>query len=102
MGSNDILHINAAYVASWKKVNPKLYDLNTDGRYLYYKDEKIDISEIYMQDILSNPNLFYSIDNIDSKDLFNIIMIHVNAIKIKEKELKEKVRRLSNYEQHYN
>jgi len=102
MGGNDILQINAAYVASWKKVNPKLHDLDTDGRYLYYKDEKIDISDIYMQDILNNPNLFYSIDNIESKDLFNIIMIHVSAIKIKEKELKEKVRRLNNYEPYYN
>ena len=50
MGSNDILHINAAYVASWKKVNPKLYDLfmnkltleaNLSG---HFKNEHVDLS----------------------------------------------------------
>lgn len=102
MSGNDNFQINVAYVASWKQVNPKLFDLKTDGRYLYYKDEKLDISDIYMQDILNNPNLFYSMDNIESNDLFNIIKIHVNAIKIKEKELKEKVRRMKEYDPYYN
>lgn len=98
MGGNENFQINAAYVASWKQVNPKLLDMKTDGHYLYYKNEKLDISDIYMQDILSNPNLFYSMDTIDVEDLFNIIKIHVSAIKIKEKELKDKVRRLNEYE----
>lgn len=98
MGGNNNFQINAAYVASWKQVNPKLYEIKTDGRYLYYQNEKLDISDIYMQDILSNPNLFYSMDTIEGQDLFNIIKIHVNAIKIKEKELEDKVRRLSEYE----
>lgn len=98
MSGNDNFQINAAYVATWKQENPKLLDLKTDGHYLYYQNEKLDISDIYMQDLLSNPNLFYSIRTIDGKDLFNIIKIHVNAVKIKEIELKEKVRRLNEYE----
>lgn len=98
MSGNDNFQINAAYVASWKQVNPKLLNLKTDGHYLYYRDEKLDISNIYMQDVLNNPNLFYSMDTIEEQDLFNIIKIHVNAIKIKEEELKNKVRRLNEYE----
>jgi hypothetical protein len=98
MSGNNIIQINAAYVASWKKMNPKLNALKTDGHYLEYNNEKIDISEIYMQDILSNPNLYYSISSIEANDLFNIIKIHVEAMKIKEKELAEKVRRANAYE----
>lgn len=98
MSSNDNFQINAAYVASWKQVNPKLCEIKTDGRYIYYQNEKLDIRNIYMQDLLNNPNLFYSMDTIEGKDLFNIIKIHVNAIKIKEKELEDKARRLSEYE----
>lgn len=97
MSSTDNFQINAAYVASWKQVNPKLCNIKIDGKYLYYLNEKLNISNIYMQDILSNPNLYYSIDTIEEKDLFNIIKIHVNAIELKEKELEEKVRRLSEY-----
>lgn len=98
MSGNNNYQINAAYVASWQKINPKLKTLKTDGHYLQYLEDKIDLSGIYMQDILSNPNLFYSINTIESEDLFNIIKIHVNSIKIKERELKEKVRRLNEYE----
>lgn len=98
MGSNNNSQINAAYVATWKQKNPKLDDLNTDGSYLICGKEKLDIRDIYMQDILSNPNIFYSIEAIESKDLFNIIKIHVCAIQIKEKELEAKVRRMKEYE----
>ena len=31
MGGNNNFQINAAYVASWKQVNPKLYEIKTDG-----------------------------------------------------------------------
>lgn len=98
MSSNTSYTNNAAYVASWKERNPKLSELKTDGHYLEYQHERIDISEVYIQDILSNPNLFYSIDNIECVDLFNVIKIHVKAIQIKEKELEEKVRSLKEYE----
>jgi hypothetical protein len=98
MSGNNNYQINAAYVANWQKLNPKLATLKTDGRYLEYEDKKIDISNIYMQDILSNSNLFYSINEIDAKTLFDVIKIHVEAIKIKEKELNEKVRRFNEYE----
>ena len=98
MSSNDNFLVNAAYVASWKQINPKLLNLETDGHYLSYFDQKIDISDIYMQDILSNSNLFYSLNTIEEEDLFNIIKIHVDSIKIKEQELKNKVRRFQEYE----
>jgi hypothetical protein len=97
MSGNNVIQTNAAYVANWKERNPKLSDLKTDGRYLEYNNERIDISEIYMQDILSNPNLYYSINYINSNDLFNIIKIHVQAMKIKERELERKVRRAKEY-----
>ncbi len=98
MGSNDISQVNAAYIASWKQLNPKLRDLETDGYFLKYLNEEIDIREIYMQDILNNSNLFYSLDSIEEQDLFNIIRIHVDAIKIKEEQLKNKMRRFQSYE----
>ncbi len=98
MGGVSNKYINAAYVASWKEKNPKLHDLETDGNFLIYNNEKLDIRNIYMQDILINPNIFYGIINMESKDLFNIIKLHTCAIKIKEKELMEKVRRIKEYE----
>ncbi len=98
MSGSDNFQINAAYVASWKQENPKLFDMHTDGHYLYYKNQKLDISDIYMQDLLNNPTLFRNLSSIEGQDLFNVISIHVNAIKIKEKELQNKVRRLNEYE----
>ena len=92
MGSNDISQVNAAYIASWKQLNPKLRDLETDGYFLKYLNEEIDIREIYMQDILNNSNLFYSLDSIEEQDLFNIIRINV------EEQLKNKMRRFQSYE----
>lgn len=90
--------INAAYVASWKEKNPKLVELETNGKYLIYRDKKIEIQDIYMQDILINPNTFNSIPIIEAEDLFNLIKLHVYAIQIKEKELQKKVRRMKQYE----
>lgn len=98
MSGNKNEDINAAYIAFWKQKNPKLKDIQTDGRVLTYRDEKIDITNIYMQDILKNPNIFYSIDTMESQTLIDIIKVHVYSIMIKEKELEEKVRRYNSYE----
>lgn len=98
MSSNNNDKINAAYVALWKEKNPKLKDIKTDGHFLIYKNEKLDIHDIYMQDILINPNTFYGIETMDGNDVFQLIKLHVYATKIKEKELQEKTRRLKEYE----
>lgn len=98
MSSNNNNQINAAYVALWKEKNPNLKEINTDGRYLVYQNEKLDIQDIYMQDILLNPNIFVEINTMNEKDLFQIIKLHVYATKMKEKELLEKARRLREYE----
>lgn len=98
MGSENNYKINAAYVASWKSRNPELKKLDTDGRFLNYENEQLDINNIYMQDILKNPNIFHSIDTIPCDILFKIIEVHIYSILIKEKELKEKVRRYNEYE----
>ncbi len=98
MSGNTNKEINAAYVASWKEKNPKLRELETDGRYLKYKEEKIDIQNIYMQDILMNPTLFNTIPYIDADVLFDLIKLHMYAIEVKEKNLVEKVRRMKEYE----
>ncbi len=96
MSSTTNIEINAAYVASWKENNPKLALLNIDGNYLTYQNQKINIGEIYMQDILLNPVLFQNMNQIDAKDLFEVIRLHVEAMEIKEKELEIKTRRLQN------
>lgn len=98
MSSYDNSQINAAYIAFWKQKNPKLHDLETDGYYLKYGNALLKINEIYMQDILRNSNIFYSIDSIDSANLFKIIKVHTYSIKLKELELQEKVRRYNEYE----
>ena len=98
MSSYDNSQINAAYIAFWKQKNPKLHDLETNGYLLKYKNEQLIISEIYMQDILKNPNIFYSIDTIESDDLFKIIKVHTLSMYLKELELEEKVRRYNEYE----
>ena len=89
--------INAAYVASWKDKNPQLSSLQTDGHYLTYQNQKIDISDIYMQDILLNPILFQNMSHINADTLFNVIRLHVDTIKMKERDLRNKARRLLNY-----
>lgn len=94
MSSFDNSKINAAYVASWKQANKKLEELKTDGKTLYYQDKTLNIQDIYMQDLFSNSNLFYSMNTIGPNDLFNIITIHTIAVKIKEQDLENKVRRI--------
>ncbi len=98
MSGNNNKDINAAYIAFWKSKNPKLNDIETNGKVLTYHNEKINITDIYMQDILRNPNIFYSIDTMESKTLVDIIKVHIFAILLKEKELEEKVRRYQEYE----
>lgn len=98
MSGNSNKDINAAYIAFWKQKNPKFTDIETDGKVLTYHNEKIDISNVYMQDILKNPNIFYSIDTMNSETLVDIIKVHIYSILLKEKELEEKVRRYNEYE----
>lgn len=98
MSSNSNQAINAAYIKLWKEKNPKLVQLETDGAYLSFRNKKIDIQNIYMQDILRNPNIFYHMTSIDSSQLFQIIYVHVYSIFLKERELEEKVRRYNSYE----
>ena len=97
MSSNEFSKINAAYVASWKERNPKLMEIKTDGQFLTYQNEIIDIRDIYMQDILSNPRIFHSITTMDAEDLFTIIKLHVCAIEMKERKLLNKARRMKEY-----
>lgn len=89
--------INAAYVASWKEKNPKLSVLEIEGHYLKCYQEKIDLREIYMQDILINPYLYQEIATIEPQKLLTIIKLHVYAMEVKEKTLFNKVRRMKEY-----
>lgn len=98
MSSNENKKINAAYVALWKQKNPKLSEINIEGNFLLYQNEKINIENIYMQDILINPNTFKVLETIEAKDLFTLIKLHAYAIQIKEKYLIEKMRRFKEYE----
>ena len=98
MGSSN-KDINAAYIALWKSKNKNLVDIDTDGEYLIYQNEKIDIREIYMQDILRNPTIFTSINQMNSDTFIQIIKTHIEALKIKNIELEEKVRRYNMNEQ---
>lgn len=95
MSSMDNVKINAAYVATWQMNNPQLLKFKTDGKYLYYQDEKLDISNVYMQDLFRNSNLFYNINTISAQDLFNIIKLHTLAIEINERKLNIKVRSMN-------
>lgn len=99
MSGIDNKKINAAYVASWKEKNPKLADIKIEGNFLVYQNEKVDISEIYMQDILLNPYTFHSITTMEAKDLFTVIKLHVEARQMKEKSLVNKVRRIKNMDE---
>lgn len=97
MSGKSNIDINAAYVASWQEKNPLLKDISLENNILSYKNEKINIEDIYMQDILMNANTFNSIYKIDGKVLFDLIKLHTFAIKIKERDLKIKLRRLKEY-----
>ncbi len=98
MSSNENEKRNAAYVALWKEKNPKLAEIKIEGNFLLYQNEKIDLKNIYMQDILINPNTFKAIETIEASDLFTLIKLHSYAIQVKEKYLIEKMRRFKEYE----
>ena len=95
--NNSNQNINVAYVTSWKERNPQFSLLQTDGHYLMYQNQKIDIRDIYMQDILLNPILFQNIYQLKAQELFDVIRLHVDAMKMKEKDLANKTRRLQEY-----
>lgn len=94
--SNNLI-ANIAYIEHFKANNPKLNELKCSGKYLEYLGERIDISDIYIQDVLTNRNLFESLKDIDANELFIIIKLHCEAIQIKEQGLINKIGEL-NYE----
>ena len=93
MSGNSNNNVNAAYVALWKSKNKNLVDIDTDGDYLFYNKEKIDIRDVYMQDILRNSTISTAIHQMDSPTFVQIIKMHKTALDMKKIELEEKVRR---------
>ena len=96
MEFNENIFANVAYIEHIKSHNPKLKDIKCSGKYLEYLNEKIDISEIYIQDILTNKMLFDSLGTIEAEDFLTIIKLHIGAIKIKEKEFIYKMGEMKN------
>lgn len=92
MNSDDNARINAAYIRNWQQHNPKLLALKTDGKTLQYENNVVDISNIYMQDLLINRNLFHNINTVDCKVLFDVIKTHTFATISKEIEMEQKLR----------
>ena len=82
---NSNVRANIAYIEYFKSLNPNLKEIICNGNYLVYNNEKIDISNVYMQDILANNTLFQSIRNITAFDLVNLIKMHIYAVKVIEK-----------------
>lgn len=91
MNLNNNVDANIAYIEHFKTLNPKLNEIKCVGKYLEYQGEKIDTSGIYIQDILNNRLLFDSINEISADTLITIIKLHIQAVKIKEKELINKM-----------
>ena len=97
MSSFSNSQINAAYIAYWQQINPKLNVLKTDGKSLTYQNETINIQGLYMQDLLRNSHLYHRLNSILPEDLFNIIRIHTMTKEIKEQILESKARRFEEY-----
>lgn len=97
MNLNNNIQANMAYINHFKALNPKLSDIKCEGKYLEYNEERLDMSGIYIQDILSNRYLYENLKEIDAQTLVTIIKLHIEAVKIKEKELINKIGAL-NYE----
>ncbi len=83
---NSNVRANIAYIEYFKTLNPKLREINCDGNYLQYNNKKVDISQIYMQDILANNALYQAIRDIEAIDLVNLIELHVYAVQVKERK----------------
>lgn len=86
--------IMAAYIEDFKKQNPNLDSLSVSQNYLTYKkgkEEKVlDISNIYIGDILNNGYFWQKLqEDLSAEDFFNVCMIHVNAEKLKNRFWKE-------------
>lgn len=89
-----IMQDNIMYLNEWMKENEEIKnELSIDGNYLKYKnEEKLDISNFYLPEILENENLRADIwdkEKITGYDLFHIIKVHCQTEELLKQEQKE-------------
>ena len=89
-----IMQDNQMYLTEWMRYNPSLQEvLRLDGNFLCYKDqERLDISQIYLPEILYNEpfrNDLANPEEMNGYDFFQIIKIYSQTNEILEKEKKE-------------
>lgn len=87
--NNKILDDNLLYLQEWIRLNPNLQnEFTIDQNYLKWQDQKLDISNFYLPQMLYNEQLRDSLTTISANDLFHIIEISL----LDDKRLKEQQR----------
>jgi len=90
--TENIMKDNLMYLEAWMNYNPSLKEnLRIDRNFLIYKEqEKIDISNFYLPDMLYNINFREKVaSELNSEDLFQIIKIYIQTNEITTQEEKE-------------
>lgn len=100
----EIIDINRGTLINLYEQFPEsLKDLSMNGKYLIYLNEKVDISNFNINDLLSSNGVFFeSLSVLSSEDIFKIIKLHAirlnSCIKEKQKEDKDTNANNTNYE----
>lgn len=95
--TDKIMQDNQLYLTEWMRYNPSIAESNTlEGNFLCFKDgEKIDISRIYLPEILYNEAFRRDITNAEEMngyDFFQIIKLYSQTNEVLEKEYQEQVK----------
>lgn len=75
----NIIKDNILYLKEWINYNPKLNELNINDKYLNFKNDQIDISDFYFQELLYNENFRNKILTYEANDLYQIIKVCCEA-----------------------
>lgn len=95
--TDKIMQDNQMYLTQWMRYNPSISEYNTlEGNFLVSKDgEKLDISKIYLPEILYNEAFRQDVSNaleMSGFDFFQIIKLYSQTNEILEKERQEEAK----------
>ena len=95
--TDKIMQDNQMYLTQWMRYNPSISEYNTlEGNFLVSKDgEKLDISKIYLPEILYNEAFRQDVSNaleMSGFDFFQIIKLYSQTNEILEKEQQEEAK----------
>ena len=92
---NKVLEDNILYLNEWMRYNPSLKEtLKIENNKLLHNDESIDLTDIYLPEMLYNEQFRKDIPletELNGDDLFNIIKVYHYLEEVKRKEEQQSV-----------